>query len=106
MIRSNFIVSDIDIGYCASLNKELRKRGIDLNPVMDMSSVGAIINVLLGGYGISFLPEFIVSGYIERGELAVLNVPGIDIALYSYFIYSKDRWINPVMSEFIRIASE
>ena len=45
-----------------------------------------------------------VSKYIESGELAVLNVGEIDIELYSYFICSKERWINPIMREFMRFA--
>jgi len=102
VIRSNLIVSDLDIGYCASLNRELRRRNIELKPVMDMSSVGAIVDILLGGYGISFLPEFVVSEYIEKGELVVMDVEDIDIDLYSYFVCSSERWINPAMKEFMK----
>lgn len=40
---------------------------------------------------------------LARGEL---DTEDIDIELYSYLIYSRDRWLNPVMKEFIRIAGE
>ena len=106
IVQSNFIVSDLDIGYCASLAGELNQRGIEFKPAMDMSSVGAIINMLLGGYGVSLLPEFTVSDYIQSGKLATLNVPDVNIELYSYFICSRDRWINPIMQEFIRFAEQ
>ena len=73
---------------------------------MEIGSVGAIVNMLLSGFGTAFIPEFAVEKHLAAGELAELKTEGIDIDLYSYFIYSKDRWINPVMKEFIRIAEE
>ena len=73
---------------------------------MEIGSVGAIVNMLLSGFGTAFIPEFAVAKYLASGELTELKTDGIDIDLYSYFIYSKDRWINPVMKEFIRIAEE
>lgn len=105
-VKENFIVADRDISYCALLEKELLKKGTELIPAMEIGSVGAIINMLLGGYGSSFLPEFAVAKHIKKGELALLDVKDIDIQMYSYFICSRDRWINPVMKEFIRIASD
>ena len=73
---------------------------------MEIGSVGAIVNMLLRGFGVSFLPEFAVSKYLQTGGLARLDTEDIDIELYSYLIYSRDRWLNPVMKEFIRIAEE
>lgn len=106
ILASEFIISDRNIGYCALLEKELRKRNIEIKPVMEMGSVGAIINVLLGGYGTSYIPEFMADKYIKSGELVKLEVKDVDINLYSYFICSPHRWINPVMQEFIRIVKE
>jgi hypothetical protein len=44
--------------------------------------------------------------YLKSGELKELNVSDIDIKLNVYYLCSKERWINPVMKEFIRIAKE
>ena len=105
VVKDQFIVADRDISYCALLDKELRKQGVGMIPAMEIGSVGAIINMLLKGYGSSFVPEFAVAEYVKRGELELLNVRDIDISIFSYFICSKDRWINPVMREFIRVAT-
>ena len=103
-VKEQFIVADRDISYCAYLDRELRRQGVELKPAMEIGSVGAITNILLNGYGCSFVPEFAVAKYVERGDLKLLDVSDIDISIYSYFICSKDRWINPIMREFIRIA--
>ncbi len=106
VVNNQFIVADRDISYCAILERELRARDIDFRPVMEMGSVGAIVNMLLHGYGTSFIPEFAAAKHIERGDLVRLDISDIDTKLFSFFIYSKDRWVNPVMKEFIRIAEE
>ncbi len=106
VVREQFIVADRDISYCAYLDKELRKQGTDMKPAMEIGSVGAITRILLNGYGCSFIPEFAVKQYVERGELKLLDVSDIDIRICSYFICSKDRWINPIMKEFIRFAED
>lgn len=105
-VSSQFIVADRDISYCAALEKQLRGRGVEFRPVMEIGSVGAIANMLLRGFGVSFLPEYAVLKYLQTGELARLDTEDIDIELYSYLIYSRDRWLNPVMKEFMRIFEE
>lgn len=44
--------------------------------------------------------------YLKNGELKELNVSDIDIKLNVYYLCSKERRINPVMKEFIRMAKE
>lgn len=106
VVTSNFIVSDRKIGYSRLLEKQLQKKGIELSPIMEMGSTNAIINVLLGGYGTSFLPEYTVRKHIKDGTLARIDVKDIDVDMYSFFLCSRDRWINPVMQAFIDIVNK
>ena len=106
VVTSNFIVSDREIGYSRLLEKQLQKKGIELSPIMEMGSTNAIINVLLGGYGTSFLPEYTVRKHIKDGTLARIDVKDIDVDMYSFFLCSRDRWINPVMQAFIDIVNK
>ena len=78
----------------------------EMEPVMEMGSVGAIVNVMLGGYGTSYIPRFMVEKYLDNGELMELKTEDIDIDIYSYYICNKYRWINPVMQAFIRVVKE
>ncbi|MST51975.1 LysR family transcriptional regulator [Clostridiales Family XIII bacterium WCA-MUC-591-APC-3H] len=106
VVTSNFIVSDREIGYSRLLEKQLQKKGIELSPIMEMGSTNAIINVLLGGYGTSFLPEYTVRKHIKDGTLARIDVKDINVDMYSFFLCSRDRWINPVMQAFIDIVNK
>lgn len=103
-VSDQFITTTRDIGYSAILEKTLFRMGIELDPVMDIGSVEAIVRILRGGFGVALLPEYVVSGLIESGELVKLNINDHGIRMNSYYLCSKDRWINPVMKEFIRIV--
>jgi DNA-binding transcriptional LysR family regulator len=107
LVHNDFIVTGRGRSYSGMLEKGLKARGISFDPAMDIGSVGAIIDILRGGYGISFIPEFTVRDHIKRGELAVLT-PSEDLPtnLFTTFLCNPDRWINPVMREFIRIANQ
>lgn len=103
--EADFIVSGRNISYSAQLEREFTSRGIEFRPVMDIGSVGAIINMLLSGYGVSCLPEFAVREHIKKGELAALKIRDeLSVDLYASYICNPDRWINPIMNEFIHIV--
>lgn len=104
--NSSFIITDREIGYSRLLERQLQKQGIVLSPVMEIGSANAIINILLGGYGISYLPQYTVQKHLEEGTLARINVRDIGVDMYSFFLCSKDRWINPVMQAFIDIVNK
>jgi len=65
-----------------------------------------IINVLLGGYGISYLPQYTVQKHLKEGNLVRINAKDVGVNMYSFFLCSKDRWINPVMQAFIDIVNK
>lgn len=106
VVSSQFITSTREIGYSAILEKKLLMMGMELEPVMDIGSVEAIIRILLGGFGVALLPEYVVSDYIEKGVLTEIKADHHGISMNSYYLCSKDRWINPAMREFIRIVEE
>lgn len=60
-----------------------------MEPVMEMGSVGAIVNVMLGGYGASYIPRFMAEKYLDSGELTELKTEEIDINVYSYYMCNR-----------------
>lgn len=105
-VADEFIVSDREIGYCMLLERELGKRGIELKPAMEIGSVDAILNVIARGFGTAIMPEYMAKDMLDTGEIAKLNVNDIEIGLMAHIICSKDRWMDPLMKEFIRIISD
>ena len=51
------------------------------------------------------LPEYVARDYISEGKLAKIDVEDLEIGMNSYYMYSRNRWINPAMREFIKIIA-
>jgi len=103
---SDFLVCDRGIGYSVILEKKMLKRGLQMSPSMDIGSVEAIIKILLGGYGTSFIPAYTVAEHLKKGDLIQLEAKGYDVELQSGLLCNPNRYINPIMQEFIRIAQQ
>ena len=106
LIGGDFIVCDRGIGYSAILEKRLLKEGLQMTSSMNIGSVEAIVKILLGGYGTTFIPEYTVSDHLKKGELVQLKSKEYDIEFQSGLLCNPNRYINPIMQEFIRIAEE
>jgi DNA-binding transcriptional LysR family regulator len=106
IVDNQVIVADREIGYSALLERQLRQEGIPFHPVMEMGSVDAILQVLLGGYGITIVPAFAASTYLESGQLVSIGCEEISFDMYANYICSKDRWMSPVMKEFVKVVEE
>ncbi|WP_314696967.1 LysR family transcriptional regulator [Mogibacterium timidum] len=106
ILAEQLIVADREVGYTYYLNKFANDIGVQLEPVLEIGSVSAIINILEGGYGVSYLPYFVVQQAIEDGNLAVIDVSCPDPELKSNIICHKGKWIDPVIKNFIEFINE
>ena len=106
IMEDQLIIADRSIGYCAMLESELKRKGLELHPVMEIGSVEAIVNVLLEGFGTTFIPEYIASDYIKNGKLVEIKTDETEVELYVHFICNKNKWLNPIMREFVRILCD
>lgn len=104
-VSSDFIITSREIGYSAMLERRLSELGLSMDPVMDIGSVEAIIRIIRGGYGVAFLPQYVISDYLDRNELVTLDTGEHGIDMNSYFLCSSERWINPAMKEFVRVVN-
>lgn len=106
ILAEQLIVADREVGYTYYLNKFANDIGLQLEPVLEIGSVSAIINILEGGYGVSYLPYFVVQQAIEDGNLALIDVSCPDPELKSNIICHKGKWIDPVIKNFIEFINE
>ena len=106
ILTEQLIVADREVGYTYYLNKFANDIGVQLEPVLEIGSVSAIINILEGGYGVSYLPYFVVQQAIEDGNLALIDVSCPNPELKSNIICHKGKWIDPVIKNFIEFINE
>ena len=101
ILAEQLIVADREVGYTFYLNKFANDIGMQLEPALEVGSVSAIVNILEGGYGVSYLPWFVVEKPVADGKLATIDVTCPDPELKSSIICHKSKWIDPVIKKFI-----
>jgi len=93
-------------GLCWSrLERIAAEHGLPLRCSMEVTSISAIVELLKGGLGCSFLPRYSISKELAQGALVELH-PNVSQQLYfSQIVHHKNKWIpsyQKTMLELIR----
>jgi len=72
---------------------------------LEFSSMEAIKKCVEGNLGISLLPLMNVENDINKGIITKINIQE-NLFFYSQISFHKDKWISPLMKEFINITIE
>ncbi len=76
----------------------LRQRGVDLQELKIgavFSSSEAVKQAVLAGCGPAFLSKSAVAGEIARGELAAVEITGIEMKRSFYLAWRRGRSLSP-----------
>ncbi len=101
-----FLLTEKGESYRYELERILSDREIVIKPVLESGNTETIIHLLEHGMGISFLPMFSVSKYMERGILSQIQADIPTVHMYSQLLYHKNKWLTPQMKIFIEIAQD
>jgi DNA-binding transcriptional LysR family regulator len=101
---TTILFSRLGCGYKTIFEQILKHEEIDDYGKLECSSVEVIKSNLIGGLGVSLLPEVAVSEEVRRKRLVILpwSEGGIDVAIL--MIWFRDRWISPTLQAFIEIT--
>nr|WP_288829609.1 LysR family transcriptional regulator [uncultured Clostridium sp.] len=77
-----------------------------LRPVLESTSIEAIIWGAYTNLGIAILPEHQVSGYLEKGTLFALHLQGVELKREYQIIYHQNKYLNPVMLHFMELVKQ
>lgn len=106
ILDSPFILTERAMGYRRALDKQLSKRSLDLQPVLEISRTDIITELLETSQAISFLPDFVTRKKVEEGTLALLDITDMDMDIWQQLIYHRNKWISRPLKAFIQYVSE
>ena len=101
-----FILTEKEMGYRRTFNRELAKMDIDIVPALEVGRTDLITLLLEEGEGISYLPDFVTDEYVKKGSLVRLDVTDINIEIWKQLIYHKNKWISNPMKTFIEYVKK
>lgn len=101
IFKHNFIITEREGMYYSVLSKLAAERNASVKDWIEVDNILVIIELVKKGLGIGFLPEYLVSNEIEKGNLKKLHVGTSTENYYSQILCHKDRWVTPFMLELI-----
>lgn len=103
----SFALREDRSGLRDSLDQALRLNGIDSLPVaMEVSSSGAIMEILSHNRHVSFLPRFLVGDALTRGELHHINVESLRVIRTLWIARNRTTLDHPVAEAFVKLLRE
>jgi DNA-binding transcriptional LysR family regulator len=85
---------------------EVVQHGFELNVLMKSDSAQGVKVAVAQGVGVGLLYRSHVEQEIRKGELKVLNVPGLKKHIQSFIIYKAERPLSPAAQEFLELLRQ
>ena len=106
IINEPFILTEIGQGYRRVFDRELAKKSLEINPVLEIGRTDIITSLLMDSDMISYLPDFVTEELIKQGKLCYLDVKDINIDIWKQLIYHKNKWMSKALKTFIDYVIE
>ena len=94
IINEPFILTEYGQGYRRVLDKELAKKSLEINPVLEIGRTDIITTTVAHSNMISYLPDFVTKDLIDSGELCYIDVTDMNLEIWKQLIYHKNKWIS------------
>lgn len=106
IIHEPFILTEYGQGYRRVFDRELAKKSLEINPVLEIGRTDIITSMLAAGDMISYLPDFVTKPLVDAGVLCYLDVKDLNIEIWKQLIYHKNKWMSKSLKAFIDYVKE
>lgn len=97
LLGQRFFLTEKDDNYRRCLDQYLAAQGIALNPFLEVSDTGFILDMVQRNMGLSFLPQYVVENSVFRSKLKILTLSDYQLQLSRQLFYHRDKWLTPAM---------
>ncbi len=94
IVNEPFILTEYGQGYRRVFDRELAKKSLTIQPVLEIGRTDIITSILAKTNMISYLPDFVTKELVEAGTLCYLNVVDMNIDIWKQLIYHKNKWMS------------
>jgi DNA-binding transcriptional LysR family regulator len=99
VFSSPMILTERDASYRMILERDLRDRGIELNPVIESRNTDLIMSMVRQNMGITFLPEYMLENREEEEDVKVIQT-GYHARIFLQVLHHKNKWVSQEMKAF------
>ena len=102
-----FILTEKNMGYRRSFDRELSKKSLDIAPVLEVGRTDIITKLLQENVAcISYLPCYITDEKVQEGKLVYLDVCDMPSDIWKQLIYHKNKWLSAPLKAFLEYVTE
>lgn len=109
LAKEPLIMRESGSGVKHTMEDILRSGGIDpgsLHPVAIMQGIEAIKQLVIKGYGTSFISALAVKNELARGEIISIPITGKEHSRYIYLVWNKNSYQSEVLRDLISRITE
>lgn len=106
LFQQKFLMREKNSGTREFAESILAVHNFFIAPIWESSSTEAIIQAVSKGIGISILPLQLVQDYIDRNQIAKIQVAGIQFKRKYHIIYHKNKFLTPYALKFIELCDD
>lgn len=106
IINEPFILTEYGQGYRRVFDKELAKKSLEINPILEIGRTDMITSLIVQEDMISFLPDFVTKKMVESGKLCYLDIRDMNTEIWKQLIYHKNKWMSKALKALINYIIE
>jgi len=100
------LLTEAGCAYRKKLDQVLAAQDIRPENIVEFTSVEAIKQCVIAGMGLGLLPEIVVRGELDSGQMKALSWAGPSVDIATHVIWHKDKWMSPSMTAFLNLLQE
>lgn len=104
--EQTFIYREFGSGTRMVMERYLHDKGIQAEPVMELSTNEAVKQAIMGGIGISVISRLSMGNELSLKQISILNVDEFPILTRWHMLYKKEKKLSPVTRNFISFLQE
>ena len=105
LLTQDFLLTEKGMSYRRILDEWLAKDSLEIQPVLENGSADVLCQLVEDNIGMSFLPDYVTEGAVQRGAVVRLNVEGFAPELWKQLLYHRDKWVSLSMESVIEYLS-
>lgn len=97
LVKQPFLLTEKGMSYRRLMDEQLAARSLEINPVFVSGNADLICHLVEQGAGLSLLPEYVTRPYVQKGTLCYLNVPTMQLEVWTQLLHHRDKWVSEPM---------
>lgn len=97
LVQQPFLLTEKGMSYRRVMDEQLAARSLEIRPVFVSGNTDLLCALVEKGAGISLLPDYTTKAQIAAGKLKYLQVPEMQVEIWTQLLHHRDKWISEPM---------